>query len=264
MIASSAIVEDGAKIGTNVSIGANVFIGKDVTIADNVVIHHGAYITGITSIDEGSQIYPYACVGTPPQDLRYAGEPTRLEIGKRVSIREFAQINTGTIHGGGATRIGDDSFIMGHTHIAHDVQIGKNVIISSGVMMAGHVEIDDHAILGGTASVHQFVRIGSYAMLGGASALTQDLPPFCLAQGNHARLRSLNIVGLRRNFANGTADALKPVFKMLFTNPASLNQTAKDILQNNDNEQIKELCEFVLNSQRGICSYKKSKACDED
>lgn len=259
MIHPSAIIEDGAHIGKGVRVGANAFVGKNVHLEDNVEIQHGAYIDGITTIGKDSKIYPYACVGTQPQDLRYSGEPTKLTLGSRVRIREFTQINTGTVGGGGITKIGDDSFIMGQCHIAHDALIGKNVIIANGVIMAGHVIIGDNAVIGGVSAIHQFVHIGSYAMLGGASALSQDLPPFCLSQGNHARLRSLNIIGIKRNFPKGTLDILKPVFKDLFMRFKSPSQTAKVILQNNDNEQIKELCEFVLNSQRGICAYKNQK-----
>jgi len=253
MIHNTVIIEDGAKIGENVEIGAYTYIGKNVTIGDNTKIHHHANIEGLTTIGEGNEIFPYASVGTSPQDLKYAGENTQLIIGNKNKIREFTLINTGTVQDEGKTVIGNNNLFMGYVHIAHDCVIGNNCIFANAATLAGHVHIDDGAVIGGMTPIHQFVHIGSLAMIAGASAVSQDVPPFCMVEGNRAKLRGLNLTGLRRKFDNkNDINEIKRVYKELFESGKPLKENAENLLSKTDNEFIKILCEFILNSKRGI------------
>jgi len=249
----SAVVEDGAKIGQDVKIGAYTFISKDSVIADRVEIMQGAGIYGKTIIGEDCKIYPYVMIGTPPQDLGYKEEDdVRVEIGKRNIFREFVTINMGTLHGGGVTRVGDDCFVMIYSHIAHDCQIGSNVIMANNATCAGHVEVGDFTVIGGMTPIHQFVKIGEGCMLGGASAISQDIPPFCLAEGNRAVVKGLNAVGLRRRFQRDDIRALQRAYKELFRSGRAIKEVAEELLKQSDNEKVKQMCKFILESKRGI------------
>ncbi|MEO1924128.1 MAG: acyl-ACP--UDP-N-acetylglucosamine O-acyltransferase [Nautiliaceae bacterium] len=240
-------------IGKNCQIGEGVIIDENVVIGDNCVIEPYAVITGYTIIGDNNHIYSHAVVGSEPQDLKYKGEKTKLIIGNNNKIREFTLINPGTEGGGGVTKIGDNNLLMGYVHVAHDVIIGNNCILANAVTLAGHVELEDYVVIGGMTPVHQFVKIGSHAMIGGASAVAQDIPPFTIAEGNRAKLRGLNLTGLRRRFQNRSdIDAIKNVYKELFERGKPLRETAKEIFETTDNEYVKHLCEFVLNSKRGI------------
>ncbi|MDR0747092.1 MAG: acyl-ACP--UDP-N-acetylglucosamine O-acyltransferase [Helicobacteraceae bacterium] len=253
-IDKTAIVEKGASIADDVTVGPYAFIGKDVTIGGGTIVSHGAHIEGRTTIGENNRIFPYAVLGTAPQDLKYAGEPTRLEIGSDNTIREFCQINVGTVHGGGVTRVSDNCLIMGHVHIAHDNQIGNGCIIANFVALAGHVEIGDHAVIGGESAVHQFVHIGRYAMIAGASAVSQDVPPFLLADGNRVKIRSLNLVGLRRRFSHAEIDLLGRTFKRIFRVSRAPKATAESLLAGDLDALSRELCEFIAAAKRGVPS----------
>ncbi len=252
MIDKTAVIESGAEIADGVQIGAGAFIGRGVRLARGAKVGHGAHIEGLTEIGENTAISPLVSLGTPPQDLKYKGEPTRLIIGANTRIREFTQINTGTVGGGGVTRIGDNCLIMGHCHLGHDVQIGANTVIANFAVLAGHVEVANNVVIGGASAIHQFCKIGEFCMIGGASALAQDAPPYCLLEGNRAFLRGLNAIGLRRNLGRESVDLLKPIYKRLFRSNESPKEAAKDLLAQHDNRLIKNLCEFVINSQRGI------------
>jgi len=258
MIHKTAIIEDGAKIGNNVEIGAYAYIGSKVTIDDNTKIHHHATIEGKTKIGKNNEIFPYASLGTAPQDLKYAGEDTELIIGNNNKIREFTLINTGTIQDNAKTIIGDNNLFMGYVHVAHDCVIGNNCIFANAATLAGHVHIEDGAVVGGMTPIHQFVHIGSLAMVAGASAVSQDVPPFCMVEGNRAKLRGLNLTGLRRKLDNrNDIDEIKKAYKELFESGKSLKETAKNLLENNKNIYVKNLCEFVINSKRGIAYDRK-------
>lgn len=251
-IHSTAIIEEGAKLSSGVSVGAYAFVGKNAVIGEGTTIGHSAHINGHTTIGKNNKIFPHTAIGTAPQDLKYAGEPTRLEIGDNNTFREFCQVNIGTVHGGGVTKIGSNCLIMGHTHIAHDDIIGDNCILANFAVLAGHVELGNNVIIGGSTAVHQFVKIGSYTMVGGASAVSQDLPPYTLVEGNRAVIRGLNLVGLRRAFSREVIDAIKPVFKLLFRGTSSPKVAAEALLKTDLIPEAKTLCEFVLASKRGV------------
>ena len=247
----TAIVENGAKIGKNVSIGAYSYISKDVTIGDNTTIGSHTLIEGITTIGKDNQIFSHAVVGSIPQDLKYSGERVELVIGDNNKIREFTLINSGTIGGGSVTKIGNGNLLMGYVHIAHDVIVGNRCILANGATLAGHVELGDGVVIGGLTPVHQFVKIGDLAMVAGASALSQDVPPYCLVEGNRAKLRGLNLTGLRRAIDKDDINKLKRAYKEMFIK-VELMQKRADELKDSENIYIKNMANFVLNSKRGI------------
>ncbi|MDR2151390.1 MAG: acyl-ACP--UDP-N-acetylglucosamine O-acyltransferase [Helicobacteraceae bacterium] len=252
-IHSTAIVEEGATIASGVVIGAHAFIGKEATIGEGTTIGRAAHVEGRTTIGSNCKISPLVSIGTPPQDLKYNGEPTSLVIGDRVVIREFCQINIGTAGGGGVTRIGSDCLLMGHVHVAHDNQIANGCIIANFVALAGHVEIGEFAVIGGMSAIHQFTRIGAYAMIAGASAVSQDIPPYVLAEGNRAKIIGLNLTGLRRRFSREAIDALKPIYKEAFRSRQSPKTAAEKALQNAAlSAEAKLFCEFIVSSKRGV------------
>jgi len=240
------------KIGKNCKIGEGVIIDENVVIGDNCIIEPYAVITGYTQIGDNNHIYSHAVIGSEPQDLKYKGEKTKLIIGNNNKIREFTLINPGTEGGGGVTQIGDNNLLMGYVHIAHDVKIGNNCILANAATLAGHVELEDFVVIGGMTPIHQFVKIGEHAMIGGASAVAQDIPPYCLAEGNRAKLRGLNLTGLRRRFEDRKIiDELKRAYKELFESGKPIKEVASRLLES-ENRYVRHLAEFVLNSKRGI------------
>jgi len=240
------------KIGKNCKIGEGVIIDENVVIGDNCIIEPYAVITGYTQIGDNNHIYSHAVIGSEPQDLKYKGEKTKLIIGNNNKIREFTLINPGTEGGGGVTQIGDNNLLMGYVHIAHDVKIGNNCILANAATLAGHVELEDFVVIGGMTPIHQFVKIGEHAMIGGASAVAQDIPPYCLAEGNRAKLRGLNLTGLRRRFEDRKIiDELKRAYKELFESGKPIKEVANKLLES-ENRYVRHLAEFVLNSKRGI------------
>ena len=194
----TAIVEPGAQLGENVSVGAYAVIGPHVRIGEGTTVGPHAVVEGHTTIGRDNRIFQFAAVGGPPQDKKYAGEPTELVIGNGNTIREFCTLNTGTVQDGGVTRIGDDNWIMAYVHIAHDCQLGSHIIIANSTQLGGHVHLADWVFLGGLSGVHQFVRVGAHAMTGFQTRLSQDLPPFVTAAGNPAEAQGINAEGLRR------------------------------------------------------------------
>ena len=257
-IHKTAIIEDGAIIGDDVTVGAYTIIGKDVKIGNRNSIASHTVIAGRTTIGDDNKIYSHAALGTEPQDLKFDGEDVELIIGNKNKIREFTLFNPGTAGGGSITRIGDNNLFMGYTHVAHDVLIGNNCVFANVATLAGHVEIDDNVVVGGLTPVHQFCKIGAYSMIGGGSVLTQDIPPFCLAQGNHATLRSLNLNGLRRRFERSVINEIKAAYKELFEAGRPLSEVANELLQNSKNEHVIKLATFVLNTKRGIPFNRKT------
>lgn len=263
MIHQTAIIKDGAKLGSGVKVGAYAYIGPKVVIGDNCEIGNGAQITGKTTIGTNNKIYTHAVIGAAPQDLKYKGEDTELIIGDNNTIREFCFFNTGTPGGGGITRIGSNSLFMAYVHIAHDCVVGNNCILANNATLAGHVELGNFAVVGGMTPIHQFVKVGDYAMLGGASAISQDIPPYCLAEGNRAKLRGLNLVGLRRHIERSDVDELKRAYRELFLKGRPLKEAAKELMAI-DNVYVQKIAKFCLETKRGIPYHHKDAAVNID
>jgi len=258
-IHKTAIIEEGAIIGENVSIGAYTVIGSKVIIGNGTSVGSHTLIEGKTTIGENNQIFSHAAIGTIPQDLKFAGEDVELIIGNNNKIREFTLFNPGTSGGGGITRIGDNNLFMGYTHVAHDVTIGNNCVFANVATLAGHVEIGDFVVVGGLTPVHQFCKIGSHAMIGGGSVLTQDIPPYCLAEGNRAVLRGLNLNGLRRRFDNrADIDAIKKAYKSIFESGKPIVEVANEIFETSKNQYVCEFVNFIIHTKRGIPFNRKS------
>ena len=252
-IHKTAIIEEGTILGDNITIGAFTIIGKDVKIGDGTIIDSHTVIAGKTTIGKNNHIFSHASIGTIPQDLKFNGEDVELIIGDNNKIREYTLFNPGTIGGGSITKIGDNNLFMGYVHVAHDCIIGNNCIFANGATLAGHVECDDFVVVGGLTPIHQFCKIGTQVMIGGASAVAQDIPPFCLAEGNKAVLRGLNLTGLRRRFDNREdIDAIKHAYKELFELGKPLQEVARELFETDENKHVKELASFVLNTKRGI------------
>jgi len=252
LIHPTAIIEDGAIIGDGVNIGAYSCISAKAKIGDGTTIASHVVIDGDTTIGKNNRIFSHAVVGSIPQDLKYKGEDVQLIIGDNNTIREFTLINPGTQGGGSITKLGDGNLLMGYVHLGHDVILGDGCILANGVTLAGHVELGDHVVIGGLTPIHQFVHIGDYAMIGGASALAQDIPPYCLAEGNRATLRGLNLTGLRRKIDREDINELKSAYRQLFEQGNPLQEVAKSLYDTTNTDRVKELCLFIMESKRGI------------
>jgi UDP-N-acetylglucosamine acyltransferase len=252
----TAIVSDNAVLADDVRIGPYAIIEGEVKLGSQTVIEHHATIKGKTSLGSSCHIYPYALVGTDPQDLKHKGGKSELVIGDHTAVREYATISRGTELDGGVTRIGCHNFIMAYAHIAHDCQLGDHIILSNGVTFAGHCEVGDYAIIGGLSAVHQFCRIGTHAFLGGTSGVAQDIPPFVLANGNHTRLYGLNTEGLkRRGFSKDTLKSLNRAYRIIFR---TTGLSLADALEKVANEvemipEVEEMLNFIKSSKRGVC-----------
>jgi UDP-N-acetylglucosamine acyltransferase len=252
LIHPTAIIEDGAIIEENVSIGAYSYISSKAKIGEGTTIASHVVIDGDTTIGKNNRIFSHAVVGSIPQDLKYNGEDVQLIIGDNNTIREFTLINPGTQGGGSITKIGNGNLLMGYVHLGHDVILGDGCILANGATLAGHVELGDFVVIGGLTPIHQFVHIGDYAMIAGASALAQDIPPFCLAEGNRATLRGLNLTGLRRKLQRDDINELKSAYRQLFEQGQPLQEVAKKLYEESDSSKVKELCKFIMESKRGI------------
>lgn len=257
-ISPQAIIEDGAHIGENVEIAAFCFISSQTTIGDGTTIAHNTCIYGKTTIGKNNKIFSHAALGSVPQDLKFNGEDVELIIGDNNTIREFTLFNPGTEGGGSKTLVGDNNLFMGYVHLGHDVIIGNNCILANAANLAGHVEVGNFAVIGGMTPVHQFVKIGDYAMIGGGSAVAQDVPPYCMAEGNRANLRGLNLNGLRRHIERDDINSLKLAYRELFESGQALKDTANRLKEETSNAYVSKLCDFVLNTKRGIPFARKS------
>jgi len=258
-ISPLAVVEDGAVIGENVEIGAFCHISAQSTIGEGTTIAQGACIYGKTTIGKNNRIFSHAVIGSIPQDLKFNGEDVELIIGDDNTIREFTLFNPGTKGGGGKTIIGNHNLFMGYVHLGHDVIIGNHCILANAATLAGHVELGDYVVIGGMTPIHQFVHIGDYAMVGGASALSQDIPPYCMAEGNRATIRGLNLTGLRRHVEREEINELKSAYRELFESGLPLKESTSQMLDTTSNQLIKNLCSFVLKTKRGIPFERKTK-----
>jgi UDP-N-acetylglucosamine acyltransferase len=254
LIHPSAFVSPGAELGENVSVGPCAVIEEDVVIGDECRIHAFASIQRYTHMGRGNTIHSYALVGGVPQDLKFAGEASRLEIGDNNAIREFATLHRGTKGGGGVTRIGSGNLIMAYCHIAHDCILGSSIVMSNGATLAGHVEIFDHAIIGGLSALHQFVRVGRYAFVGGMTGIAQDLPPYMMAVGSRAGIHGPNLVGLRRlQLPSSTVTAVRTAFRTIWHSDLPRTEALeKASLDYPDVPEVQEIVEFVRSSPRGV------------
>ena len=245
VIHPSVVIEPGAEIGPGVSIGPFCAIGSQVRLAAGVELKSHVVIAGDTSVGEGTVIFPFASIGQDPQDLKFKGEHTRLEIGARNRIREYVTMNPGTEGGGGVTRIGDDGLFMANCHVAHDCQIGNRVVLVNSVAVAGHCVLGDDVIVGGLSGIHQFVRIGRGAMIGALSMVTADVIPYGLVQGPRAHLDGLNLVGLKRRGANRAEIAeLREVLARL--HDGSFRDTARELASMDRGAMVGEVLDFIL------------------
>lgn len=253
-IHETGIVSPKAKIGADCHIGAFSIIGDEVTLGDGVRLESHVVIDGRTSIGDETHVFPFVSIGLAPQDLKYAGEPTATEIGKRNHIREFVTIHRGTAGGGGLTKIGDDNLFMAQAHVAHDCQLGSEIIMANGATLAGHVEIADRASVGAYSGVHQFCRIGIEAFVGGYSVVVKDAPPFAVIQGNHAKCFGLNRVGMkRRGYAKETIEKLHHAYHLLLSAKLNTTQAVEKIKEEiADCKEVDLLVEFIQSSKRGV------------
>lgn len=254
VIHASSIIEDGARIHANVKIGPFCYIGKNVEIGEGTEIKSHVVINGHTKIGRDNQIYQFASIGEVNQDLKYQGEPTRTEIGDRNRIRESVTIHRGTIQGKEITRVGSDNLLMINAHVAHDCQIGDHCILANNATLAGHVELDDYVIVGGMTAIHQFCVIGAHCMIGGCSGVAQDVPPYLIAQGNHATPYGVNLVGLkRRGFSKAGLQAINNSYKALYRNGLTLDEAKIQIADiATQNPEAKLFLDFLSRSTRGI------------
>lgn len=250
----SAIVEDGAVIGAGVHIGPFCYIGSQVEIGEGTVLKSHVVVNGITKIGRDNEIYQFASIGEVNQDLKYTGEPTRVEIGDRNRIRESVTIHRGTAQGGNLTKVGSDNLLMINAHIAHDCVIGNRCIFANNATLGGHVTVDDFAIIGGMTAVHQFCVIGAHVMVGGCSGVAQDVPPYVIAQGNHATPFGLNIEGLkRRGFDKESLHAIRNAYKILYRSGKTLEEAKPEIAElAQQHAAVQLFVDFFERSTRGI------------
>jgi len=255
MIHKTSIIDKNAKISKTAKIGPYTIIGSNVEIGDEVEIHSHANIVGNTKIGSGTQVFPFASIGTQPQDLKYKGEKNSLVIGKNNIIREYVTINPGTQAGRTITKIGDNCLFMISSHVAHDCQIGNNVVIANNVPLGGHVIIEDSVTIGGNSAVQQFTRIGRLAMIGGMTGVLKDVIPFGLSFGNRNYLKGLNLIGLRRNnYGNKDIMELVEAYKKIFSLKNLHNDLCKINGEFGDNDLVKEVIKFISkDKKRPIC-----------
>jgi len=248
----TAVVDPRAKLGTNVSVGAFTIVDGDVVIGDNTSIGHHCVVTGHTEIGADNRIYHFVSVGEANQDKKYKGEPTRLVIGQRNTIREFCSLNRGTVQDRGVTTIGDDNWLMAYVHVAHDCVVGNNTTIANCTQLAGHVQVGDWATLGGFTGVHQFVKIGAHVMCGVSSVVLMDIPPYVTCGGNPLAAAGVNSEGLkRRGYSTEQISNIKRAYKVLYRNGLSFAE-AKAQLAQEDASEIRALSDFLAQSTRGI------------
>ena len=259
IVDASSQIDPGADIGPYAIIGPDCVIGAGSRVGAHAVVE-------FSTLGRDNLIHPGAYVGTAPQDLKYAGEKTRLTMGDKNVVRECATLNRGTLHGGGTTVIGNDCLFMAYSHAAHDCVIGNNVVVVNSVALGGHVHVGDFSVLGGMAGVHQFVRIGRYAMLGGGAMVSQDVLPFATVQGDRAVMRGLNLLGLRRGgFARGAASALKDAYKTLFLSGLPQVEALSRLKAAGPTDEVKEWIDFLESTgKRGVTRPASGAAAPEE
>ncbi len=252
-IHNTAIISKNVIIDAEVEIGAYSVIGENVKIGKGTKIKSHVIIEGDTTIGEGNIIYSFAAIGTDPQDLKYAGEDTKVIIGNNNKIREYVTINKGTI-ASGKTIVGNDNLLMAYSHIAHDCIVGSHCILANAATLGGHAEIDDWAIIGGLTGIHQFVKIGAHVMVGGGSALKQDVMPYVIVDGNDAKVRGINSIGLqRRGFTKEELQNIKKAYKIIFRSKLKMDDALEKLKDEfAEDEKVKLFIEFAEKSERGV------------
>ena len=256
MIHKSNVIDPKAKIGKNVKIGPYCFIGPEVQLGDDVELLSNVHIEGNTKVGRGTKIYPFASIGTAPQDLKYHGESNSLEIGENNVIREYVTINPGTEGGGSKTTVGNNCLLMISSHVAHDCKIGNNVVIANNVPLGGHVTIEDSVVIGGNSAVQQFTRIGRLAMIGGMTGVLRDVIPFGLSFGNRNYLKGINLIGLRRKkYDNKKIIELDKAYKKIFSSANLQENISKINGEYKGNELVQEVTKFIeKDKKRPICA----------
>jgi UDP-N-acetylglucosamine acyltransferase len=252
---ATAIVDRRAELDSDVEVGPYCVIGAKVKIGKASKIHSHVSIQGRTTLGEGNVVFPFATVGSSPQDLKYKGEASELVIGERNTIREYVSLNPGTAGGGLVTRVGNQNLLMMYCHIAHDCSVGDRNVIANGATLGGHVTIEDFVIVGGLVGIHQFVRIGSGAILGAGSMVSKDVPPYCNATGDRARLRGLNLEGLkRRGLDPGVIETIRKAYRIAFNSKLRTADALKTIRRELPAiPEIDNFVSFIAQSQRGVC-----------
>ena len=256
MIHDSSVVDKNATIGKKVKIGPFCYVGPNVELSESVELISNVHIEGNTTIGKGTKIFPFASIGTIPQDLKYKGESNSLIIGENNMIREYVTINPGTEGGGGKTIIGNNCLFMISSHIAHDCKVGNNVVIANNVPLGGHVTLEDSVVIGGNSAVQQFTRIGRLAMIGGMTGVLKDVIPFGLSFGNRNYLQGINLIGLRRKkYENKKILELDTAYKKIFSSEKLHENLAKVNGEFNDNDLVKEVVDFIAkDKKRPICT----------
>ena len=263
----SAVIERGAKIDPTSDVGPFCVIGPWVSIGPRTQLLSHVVVQNRTTIGSDNVIHPYACLGGAPQDRKYAGEPTRLLVGDHNVVREYVTLSIGTAGGSTQTSVGSHCLLMASAHVAHDCTLGNNVIMANGVALAGHVELQDWSTLGGLAAVHQFCRIGRLAFVGGGAMVAQDVPPFCLAQGDRASVAGINAIGLKRaGWPRSTLAQVHTALRLIFAGGKARAQAVADVQQGMARHcpEVDELCTFVAAASRGVCGPRRLWATELD
>ncbi len=258
LIHPTALIAEGARLDPSVSVGPYAVIGANVTIGVNTTIGAHCVIEGHTTLGQDNRVFQFASLGAAPQDKKYAGEPTRLVIGNRNTVREFCTFNTGTTQDEGVTRVGNDNWVMAYVHIAHDCVVGNQTILANNATLAGHVQVGDYAIIGGLTGLHQFTQVGAHVMAGFASHISQDVPPFMMVDGNPLAVRGLNLEGLRRRgFSPERITAIKQMHRLLYRQGLTLDAARSAIAALPEQHpqaaaDIAAMLDFLNTSARGI------------
>ncbi|WP_306253854.1 acyl-ACP--UDP-N-acetylglucosamine O-acyltransferase [Parvularcula sp. IMCC14364] len=259
VIHPTAIIEDGASLGTGVRVGPFCHIGSKAVLEDDVILKSHVVIDGNTIIGERTNIAPFASLGSAPQHLGYKGEDTKLIIGQDNNIREYVTMNPGTVSGRGQTVVGNGCLFMASTHVAHDCIVGNNVIMANNATLGGHVSVQDFVFMGGMSAVHQYCRVGIYAFVGAAALVTTDVIPYGSVIGNHARLEGLNIVGMkRRNTPRAVIHKIRSAYRLLFAQEGTLQERIEDVSEMfSDSEEVSRIISFIkAESSRPLCTPK--------
>lgn len=252
----TAIIESGAELGEGVFVGPYSIVGANVSLGDHARLESHVVVTGRTKVGGGTHMFPFASIGHRPQDLKYHGEPSTLEIGCNTTIREYVTVQPGTEHGGMHTKVGDGCLLMASAHVAHDCQIGDHVILGNNAMIAGHCTIEDHVIVSGGSGMHQFVRIGEHAFIGGMTGVGGDVIPFGMVIGNRGWLNGLNVVGLRRRgFDREEIRTISKAYRLLFASEGTLAERIEDVDKMfNESPSVQKVMEFIhAGKDRTLC-----------